>query len=165
MTSRPPRQRWKRGEDRFDVAAGLEAEHGAAVVEQIELRVAAAAHELLVAVGLAPGQREVAAHDLGIDAQKRPADILREGEGGIPAALRIPRRQVVVKNATHAARLLAVRRIEVLLAPSLVAGIVRYGVRPARNLHGTVEGDRVGVGLRASVVEHGSEVAAAAEPP
>ena len=45
------------GQDRLDVAAGLEAEHGAAVVEQVELDVAAAADQLLVAVGLGPGRR------------------------------------------------------------------------------------------------------------
>jgi GMP synthase-like glutamine amidotransferase len=43
-------------EDRFDIAAGLEAEGGAAVVEQVELDVAAAADQLLVAVGFGPGR-------------------------------------------------------------------------------------------------------------
>ena len=48
----------------------LQAEDRAAVVEQVELDVAAAAHLLLVAVGLAPGRREVAPHDRRIDVRK-----------------------------------------------------------------------------------------------
>ena len=54
--SRPLHQRRQRGEDGLDVAAGPQAEHRAAVVEQVELDIAAAANELLVAVGLAPGR-------------------------------------------------------------------------------------------------------------
>ena len=42
-----------RGQDGVDVAAGLQAEDGAAVVEQVELDVAAAADQLLLALGLA----------------------------------------------------------------------------------------------------------------
>ena len=63
----------------------LKAEHRAAVVEQIELDIAAAAHELLLAVGLAPGHGEIAPHDLGIDAQEGAADVLREGQAPRPS--------------------------------------------------------------------------------
>ena len=57
-------------EDRidFDIAAGAQAENGAAVVEQVELDIAAAAHELLLALGLGPGRGKVPPHQLGIDA-------------------------------------------------------------------------------------------------
>ena len=65
-------------EDRIDVdvAAGLQPENRAAVVEQVELDVAAAADELLLAVGLGPRRREIAAHELGIDVEEGAADVL-----------------------------------------------------------------------------------------
>src|SRR5262245_24791088 len=56
--SRPLHHRRQRREDRVDIAAGAQPEDGAAVVEQVELHVAAAAHELLLALGLAPRRSE-----------------------------------------------------------------------------------------------------------
>ena len=56
-----------RRQDRVDIAAGAQAEDRAAVVEQVELDIAAAAHELLVALGLGPGLGEIASHQLRID--------------------------------------------------------------------------------------------------
>ena len=53
-----------------DVAAGLEPEGRAAVVEQVELDIAAAAHELLVALGVGPGRLEIAAHECGVDVEE-----------------------------------------------------------------------------------------------
>src|SRR5262245_20658756 len=85
--SRPARKRRQRGEDGFDIAAGPEAEHAAAVVEQVELGVTTAADELLVAIGLAPEQREVVPDDLRIDTQEGATDVLREGERRVPAPL------------------------------------------------------------------------------
>ena len=76
---------------------------------------------------------------LGIDLQERPADVLREGEGRLPAALRLRRRQVVVEDAADAAHLLAVRQVEILLAPLLVARVVGDRVRARRPLHGGME--------------------------
>ena len=64
----------------------LQAEHRAAVVEQVELDIAAAADELLLAVGVGPGRGEIAPHELGIDRQEGAADVLREGEVGVPVA-------------------------------------------------------------------------------
>ena len=52
--SRPPHLRRQRHQDRLDVAAGHQPELGAAVVQQVELDIAAAAHELFVALGLGP---------------------------------------------------------------------------------------------------------------
>jgi hypothetical protein len=52
--SRPLHHRRHRRQDRVDVAAGLQAEDRAAVVEQVELDIAAAPHQLLVAVGSPP---------------------------------------------------------------------------------------------------------------
>src|SRR5262245_28147270 len=84
--SRPAHQRRHRGEDRLDIAAGLQAENGAAVVEQVELDIAAAPHELLFAVGLRPGRCDVAPDDRGIDAEKGAPDLLGEVEIGLPVA-------------------------------------------------------------------------------
>src|SRR5690606_3949078 len=74
-------------QDRLHVAAGLEAEGGATVVEEVELHVAAAADELLIPLRLAPWCQEIAADDLRIDLQKGTSHVLGEGEGGLPAAV------------------------------------------------------------------------------
>src|SRR5262249_5566245 len=82
-----PFHHWRqRREDRLDIAAGLEPEDRAAVVEQVEFDIAAAAHELFLALGLAPWLLEIAPHQLGIDVQEGAAHILREGEFLFPIA-------------------------------------------------------------------------------
>src|SRR3546814_12900911 len=73
-------------EGRLDVAAGLQAELGAAVVEQVELGVAAAADKLVAALLLGPGRLHVPAHQLRVDLQEGAADVLGEGEVGQPVA-------------------------------------------------------------------------------
>ena len=78
---------------------------------------------------------------------------------------RVVRRQVVVEDAADAAHLLAVRQVEILLAPGLVARVVGDRVPRAGRLHGRVERQRIGVLLRAPGGEHRRQVAAAAEPP
>ena len=50
----PGRLRGQRHQDRLDIAAGLEAEQGAAVVEQVELDIAAAADQLVAALLVGP---------------------------------------------------------------------------------------------------------------
>ena len=45
-----------RRQDRLDIAAGLQAEGGAAVVEQVELDIAPSADQLLLAIGRGPGR-------------------------------------------------------------------------------------------------------------
>src|SRR3954465_15455940 len=47
--SRPFHHRWQRGQDRIDIAASAKPENIAAIVEQVELHIAAAAHKLLLA--------------------------------------------------------------------------------------------------------------------
>ena len=74
---RPAHQRRHGGQDSIDVATGLQPEDRAAIVEQVELDIAAAPDELLLAVGIGKGRRHVAADDLGIDLEKGAADILR----------------------------------------------------------------------------------------
>src|SRR6187399_1748567 len=102
-TSGPLHHGRHRREDRVDIAAGAQAEDGAAVVEQIELDVAAATHELLLALRLGPWRREIPVHQLGIDVQERAPDILREREGRSPIIL-----QIIVENPANAAHLVAV---------------------------------------------------------
>jgi hypothetical protein len=72
---------------------------------------------------------------------------------------------VIVEHAADAAHLLAMRQEEILLAPLLVAGVVGDRVRSAGGLHGSVEGNRIGVGLGAPGIEHGRQIAPATEPP
>src|SRR5579885_388783 len=105
---RPLHHRRHRRQDRVDIAAGLEAESGAAVVEQVELDIAAAAHQLLLALGFAPGLGEIAPHQPGIDLQKGAADLLGEGEGRLPVGL-----EIIVEDAADAAHLVAVLEEEV----------------------------------------------------
>ena len=101
MRSRPFHLRRQRGQDRIDVAAGLQPEDGAAVVEQVEFDIAAAADQLLLAIGRRPRRVEIAPHQLGIDFQEGAADVLGEGEIGVPVAAVVP----VVEDAADAARL------------------------------------------------------------
>src|SRR5690606_5308853 len=105
-------------QDGLRIAAGLQAEGGAAIIEQVELHIAAAATELVLALLLRPVMVHVAADDLGIDIAKRPADVLGEGEVLFPVAF-----QPVIEDAADAARLVAVRQEEILIAPFLVARI------------------------------------------
>src|SRR5262245_47927969 len=114
-TSRPFHHRRHRGQDRIDIAAGAQPEHGATVVEEVELDIAPAPHELLLALRLAPRRREIAAHEVGIDLEEGTTDVLGEGEVGIPVAGIEP----VVEDAADAAHLLAVLEIEILVAPGL----------------------------------------------
>src|ERR1700680_4043170 len=102
--SRPFHQRRQRGEDRLDIAAGLEPEDGAAVVEQVKLDVTAAAHQLLLALCVRPGHCPIAPDELRIDAQQGAAELLRERKILLPIAAVVP----IVKNAADAARLVAV---------------------------------------------------------
>src|SRR5262245_13169345 len=97
------------GENRIDIAAGLQTKDGAAVIEQVEFYIAPAPDQLLLAVGLVPWRVEIAPHQFGIDLQQRAADVLGKREVGIPVAAVVP----VVEDAADAARLLAVRQIEI----------------------------------------------------
>src|SRR5690349_17355007 len=120
MSLRPAHQWRHGGENRLDVAAGLEPEDGAAVVEQVELDIAAAPYELLLAIFLGPRRHHVAADDLRIDIEKGATHLLREGEVGLP----VSRVEIIVEDAADAAHLTSVRQIEILVAPLLEARIV-----------------------------------------
>src|SRR3981081_4933179 len=99
----------------MDIAAGWQSEDGATVVEQIEFDVTSASDQLLLAVISVPRRLKIAPDKFGIDFQECAANILREGEVGIPVAAVMP----VVKNAADAARFLALRKIEILFDPCL----------------------------------------------
>src|SRR5258708_39111684 len=97
------------------MAGGFQAEDGAAVVAQVEFVVASARDQLLLAVFGAARCAKIAPDQFGIDLQERAADVLREGEVGLPIARFVP----VVENAADAAGLLAVRKIKIFVAPFL----------------------------------------------
>uniref|UniRef100_A0A0N4Z401 LigA n=1 Tax=Parastrongyloides trichosuri TaxID=131310 RepID=A0A0N4Z401_PARTI len=147
-------------EDGVDIAAGLKAEHGAAIVEQVELDVAAATDQLFLALRVGPGLVHPAGDDLRIDLEEGLADRLGEGEVLLPVAAVV----VVVEDAAGAARLVAVGQEEILVAPVLVFGVPRRVEGVAGALHGGVEVDGVGVVVATVRVQHGRQVAAAAEP-
>src|ERR1700757_3658945 len=144
--SRPLHDRRQRGQERLHIAAGAQPEDGAAVVEQVELHVAAAAHELFLALGRAPGRGEILAHQFGINPPERAAHLLGEGE------VRLPVRavEIVVENAADAAHLAAVAQVEIFIAPALILLIGRDGrMRVASRPHRGVKRDRVGIVLSA----------------
>src|SRR5476651_59405 len=146
--------RRQRHQDGLDIAAGHQAELGAAVVQQVELDVAAAANELMLALGRSPRLVHVFAHDRWIGLEERLADVAREGEVLVEVVL-----EIIIEDAADAARFVPVREIEVFVAPFLEARIVAGVVRVARPLEGVMEGARVFL-----VRHHGREIAAAAEP-
>src|ERR1700722_8059063 len=96
-------------QDGLDIAAGLQAEQRATVVDQVELHVAAAADQLVLALRGRPGLRHVAADEAGIDLQERLPDIPDEAEIGRHVA----GKQMVEENPAGAARLAPMRQVEV----------------------------------------------------
>ena len=146
-------------QDGLDIAAGFQAEQRAAVVQEVEFHVAAAADELVVAVRLGPGAAHAAAHDGRVGVQEGKAHVPGEGKvlGGAFAV------QVVVEDAAEAARFVAVREVEVAVAPRLEFRVVAGVVPVAGGLEAGVEGG--GVLLRGGGFgAHGRDVTAAAEP-
>src|ERR1051325_11693007 len=84
--SSPRRQRRQGHQDRLDIATGLQPEDRAAVVEQVELHIAAAPVQLVGAVRLGPGLVHVAPNDRLIGLEETFADIVGEGEVRLPIA-------------------------------------------------------------------------------
>ncbi|KAF1853478.1 hypothetical protein Lal_00013840 [Lupinus albus] len=142
-------------QDRLGVAAGLEAEGGAAVVEQVELDIAAAADQLVFALLGGPGPVHVAADQGGVAVEEGGADIAGEGEISLPVA----RLEVVEEDAADAARLAPVRQEEIAVAPLLVARVIVRVVAVAGGAQAGVE-----VGGVPLVLHHRRQVGAAAEP-
>ncbi len=114
-----------------------------------------------MALGLAPGCRQIAAQDARVDVEEGFAHRPGEREVG----LRIAGPDIVVEDAADAARFLAVRQVEILVAPGLEFLVRRdAGMGVAGGLERAVEGRAVGIVLGAPPVEHRGEVGAAAEP-
>mmetsp|Transcript_4238 Transcript_4238/g.6414 ORF Transcript_4238/g.6414 Transcript_4238/m.6414 type:complete len:403 (+) Transcript_4238:411-1619(+) len=152
----PPRSLREGHEDGFDPASRLEAEHGASVVHQVELYVAAAAEllPLLLLLG------ELHVLPLGDDGDVGRADggeaVLCEGRVllGVLVVL------VIEEDATQATPLATVLDEEVIVGPGLEAGVVAWVVLVADVLVGAVEV------LHVLLKEVGrSDVRSTAEPP
>src|SRR5258705_13572019 len=107
----PFRQRRKAHQDRVDVAAGLEAEQSPAVVEQVELDVAAAKFEQPVHVGVVERRIHPLAHQSGEDVEECLANVPRKGEIGVEgrALARLDTVEMVIENAADTARDSAMR--------------------------------------------------------
>src|SRR3546814_10794351 len=80
MSSFPRRQRRQAHQDRVDIAAGLEAEQGAPVVDEVEFGVAAAPFELPGLVLFGEGRLHPPPHQFRIDVLERLADLARSEE-------------------------------------------------------------------------------------
>src|SRR5438132_7771160 len=117
--ARPGRFGGERHQDRLDIAAGLQTECGAAVVEQVELDVAAAADELMTALFGRPGEPHPGPHDGRENGEDGVSDRSEEGEVALPVAAI----EIVEEDPAGAARLAPVRQKEVFVAPLLEAGV------------------------------------------
>src|SRR5437868_10936604 len=104
------------------MAAGAQPEPGAAVVQQVEFDVAAAAHQLMLPLLRRPRPVHPRPHDTREDREKGFPDCPDEGEIALPAAAV----EIIEKDAADAARLTAMRQIEIVVAPFLEPDI---GVR------------------------------------
>src|SRR5206468_749458 len=98
----------ERHQDRLDIAAGFQTECGAAVVEQVELDVAAAAHQLMTALLGRPGLPHPRPHDGREDTKESVADRSDKGEVALPVAAV----EVVEEDPARPARLAAVLQKE-----------------------------------------------------
>ena len=116
----PAHHRRQRHQDRLDAAARLQAEQRAAVVEQVELDVAAAA-ELLEGPLLARCTARPCGG--GRSAGTRRGNASPQSRTKAKSALEVAF-EVVEEDAADAARLAAVRQEEVLVAPLLEARVV-----------------------------------------
>src|SRR5262249_47860170 len=135
---------------------GLQAEHGAAIVEQVELDVATPAELLKRAVPVRVRLPAAAFHDRAIRRQEAIPAVADKREGRGVVAF-----EIFEKGPADAARLAAMVQKEILIAPLLETLIVgNRGVASAHRLPGAVEVDDV---IAPRVIRR--QVGAAAEPP
>src|SRR6185369_10771106 len=156
-----PLHRGRHGrQDGFYVAAGLEAENGTAVVQEIEFDVATAADELFLAVSFGPRDCEVFANQPWVDSQECSTNVLCERKRLIPI-----RFEIIIKYAADAARFVSVLEKKIVVAPLSVFVIGSdFGVLVASCFHCGMKSNAVGIRLNATAVQHRCEVGAAAEP-
>ena len=112
----PAHERRQRHQDRFRAPAGLQPEQRAAVVDEVELDVAAAPQQLERALALAERRRAPPLRDRQPGLREGLADRAREREAGLEGRLV----EVVEEEPADAARLVAVRQEEIAVAPGLV---------------------------------------------
>src|SRR5213078_1277299 len=115
----PLHERGQGHQYRLSAAGRLQAEQRAAIIDEIELHIAAAAIGLEVSLTLAVRKIFPALDDGKIGREKMIADGASELETRIETSLG----QIVEENPSDAARLAAVLEIKVLVAPAFEAGI------------------------------------------
>mmetsp|Transcript_6785 Transcript_6785/g.20085 ORF Transcript_6785/g.20085 Transcript_6785/m.20085 type:complete len:293 (-) Transcript_6785:478-1356(-) len=152
----PARRLRQAHEDRLDAAPRLEPEDGPAVVDEVELHVAAAAHLLPLLLLLREGVVLVLLHERHVGGDDGVGAVFGEGEDLVRGAVVV----VVEEDAPEPAGLAAVLDDEVLVRPLFELGVVFRIVLVAHLLVGAVEV------LHVLLVEvGGGDVRAAAEPP
>src|SRR6266545_6880141 len=129
----------ERHQYRLRAASGLQSEERPAVVDEVELDVAAAAVGLEIPLALAVGEAPPPLENRKVSRQKMLADAAREIETEVEAFLV----QVVEENSADPARLAAVLEKKVLVAPALEAGIAVRSERIERLPTSQVEVARV----------------------
>src|SRR5690606_1440084 len=139
----------------FAAAARLQAEVGAAVPDQVELDVAAAAVELELALALVVLHGAATLDDGQPGVEEAVADRAHIGEVAFEVV-----GEVVEEQAADAARLIAVPEDEVVVAPFLVRVVARLAAE------GLAQRARGAMPVQHVLVERieGREVEAAAEP-
>src|SRR5690606_2964249 len=146
----------QRHEDRLGAPAGLQAEQGAPVVDQVEFHVATAAVELEVPLPLPPGQSLATGDDGPVGGHVAVPHGAQEGEALLEAQLA----ELIEEEPPHAPGLGAVPEVEILVAPALEAGVEAGAERVAGGLRRPVPVLAVlGKGVE------GGEVITAAKPP
>mmetsp|Transcript_10171 Transcript_10171/g.25352 ORF Transcript_10171/g.25352 Transcript_10171/m.25352 type:complete len:426 (+) Transcript_10171:600-1877(+) len=143
-------------EDGLHTAAGLQAEDGAAVIDQVVLHVPPAADLLPLLLSGGEGVVLVLGHNGAVRGRHGGGAVAGEGQDLLLALVV----EALVEDAAHAAHLAAVLDEEVLVAGGLHLGVVGGVVLVAHRLVRAVEvlqvlGHQVG----------GGDVGAAAEPP
>src|SRR5262249_5307103 len=146
---------------RLDTAAGLQAEHGASVVDEVELDVAASSVLLELLLGL--GERIVlATADNGqVGREEGVAALADEGEGLLRVAF-----EVIEEDPADSAGLVAMRKVEILVAPLLqtvvvgdggvfVAGVAPGAMEVNHVLAARVEGGQIGPAAEPRLVSLG----------
>src|SRR6266581_3261664 len=152
----PFRGRRQGHQDRLDPPARLQAEQRAAIVDEIELDVAAAAIGLKIPLALAVRHPAAALGNGDVGGQKMIADAAQERKAAVESALV----QIVEKNPADAARLVPMPQLEIFVAPALEAGVAVCAERRERVTATAVKVARV---LLESIIRR--QIHPAPEPP
>ena len=130
-------------QDGVDIPAGLQAKDRAAVMQQVEFDIAPAPHQLMGPLGLGPGLMHAVADDPRIGVEEGLPHIAGEGEIILDAAAGRLVAEVIIKDAAQPARFIAMRQVEIFVAPFfetrviirivLVAGRLEAGMKGLAN--------------------------------